>query len=588
MSFETPISIADALNNIERRRYLLPAIQREFVWPASKIEWLFDSLMRGYPISSFLFWNVEDLSRSGYKFYEFLRNYRERFKIHNAEADVNGISNFIAVLDGQQRLTSLNIGLRGSFAWKEYKAHWNDNENSIPTRRLYLNITNELKDQEDDRVYQFQFLKDADTSQTDIYDDGTVKWFRVSKINDLRNFSDFSRYVGTKGFDDFAKDVLAKLQEVVFTKPTINFFLEREQNLDKALNIFIRINSGGEPLNFSDLIMSIAIANWQEKDARQEIHRLADGIRAVGFSISKDFIFKTYLYLFSSDIKFKVTNFSKENAHNFERDWDSIRDTIQIAFELIRSFGYDDYTLSSKNAVIPVIYYLYHRGNASDFNASVRHKADRERIKKWLHVTLLKRVFGAGGADGTLAQIRRAFTEDVTVRAINPSIDSFPVTAINAEIKRDTSVGDEFIEELLKTQKDGRYAFCILALLYPQLDYRNNDFHKDHLHPITAFSRKAIEALGLDDGDEAKARFLSPEWYNSIINLQMLDSNENKSKQDKSLEEWVSVETQSKDRTAFLDRQLIPHDVSLSFRDFGSFAMKRRTNLAQRLAEAMR
>jgi hypothetical protein len=123
--------------------------------------------------------------------------------------------------------------------------------------------------------------------------------------------------------------------------------------------------------------MSIAIANWQEKDARQEIHRLTDGIRAFGFSISKDFIFKAYLYLFSGDIKFKVTNFSKENAHNFERDWDGIRDAIQTAFELIRSFGYDDYTLTSKNAVLPVVYYLYHRDLVRDFNTSVHHKADR-------------------------------------------------------------------------------------------------------------------------------------------------------------------------------------------------------------------
>jgi len=587
MSFERPITIAEALGQIEQRRYLLPAIQREFIWPASKIEWLFDSLMRGYPVSSFLFWNVEDISRSGYKFYEFLRNYRERFKIHNAEADVTGISNFVAVLDGQQRLTSLNIGLRGSFAWKEYKAHWNDNENNIPTRRLYLNITDELEDQEDDRVYQFQFLKDADTGQTDIYDDGTVKWFRVSKINDLRNFSDFSRYIGTKGFDDFAKDVLAKLQEVVFTKPIINYFLEKEQNLDKALNIFIRINSGGEPLNFSDLIMSIAIANWQEKDARQEIHRLVDGIQAIGFSISKDFIFKTYLYLFSSDIKFKVTNFTKENAHNFERDWYSIRDAIQTAFELIRSFGYDDYTLSSKNAVIPVIYYLYHRGIAADFNTSVHYKADRETIQKWLHVILLKRTLGSGGADGTLAQIRRAFTDNVLSSVkIAPSIQFFPTTAINTEIKRDMSVGEDFIEELLKTQKDDRYAFCILALLYPQLDYRNNDFHKDHLHPISAFKAKDIEGMGLDD--ESKERFLSSEWNNSIINLQMLDSNENKSKQDMSLEAWIEMETQRKERVAFLDSHLIPAETDLSFQRFASFAEKRKALLAQKLFEALR
>ena len=58
MSFQTPITIKEAIENIESNKYLLPAIQREFVWKHSKIEWLFDSIMRNYPISSFLFWEV--------------------------------------------------------------------------------------------------------------------------------------------------------------------------------------------------------------------------------------------------------------------------------------------------------------------------------------------------------------------------------------------------------------------------------------------------------------------------------------------------------------------------------------------------
>ena len=80
-------------------------------------------------------------------------------------------------------------------------------------------------------------------------------------------------------------------------KEVINYFLEKEQDLDKALNIFIRINSGGEPLNFSDLIMSIAVANWENNDARQVIHSLVDNIRDKGFLISKDFILKVFFVI---------------------------------------------------------------------------------------------------------------------------------------------------------------------------------------------------------------------------------------------------------------------------------------------------
>ena len=107
MSFQTPLTIKEAIENIENNKFLLPSIQREFVWEHTKIEWLFDSLMRNYPISSFLLWQVESEVKKGYKFYKFISKYREKFKTHNSEISVDGINEFKAVLDGQQRLTSI-------------------------------------------------------------------------------------------------------------------------------------------------------------------------------------------------------------------------------------------------------------------------------------------------------------------------------------------------------------------------------------------------------------------------------------------------------------------------------------------------
>ena len=54
MAYETPITIKKAIDNIRKRKYVLPSIQREFVWNTEQIEKLFDSLMRDYPISTFL------------------------------------------------------------------------------------------------------------------------------------------------------------------------------------------------------------------------------------------------------------------------------------------------------------------------------------------------------------------------------------------------------------------------------------------------------------------------------------------------------------------------------------------------------
>jgi len=579
MSFQTPITIKEAIENIETNRYLLPAIQREFVWDHTKIEWLFDSIMRNYPISSFLFWQVSGETKKGYKFYKFINEYRETFKIHNDEISTNGLNDFQAILDGQQRLTSIYIGLKGSFAYRGFgKSKTNDNENTRPTRNLYLNISNELKDEEDGRIYEFKFLKKDTTKEVVIYEKD-AKWFKVGEILNYASEEKFDDFVEELD-GSFARKAIRQLRRTILEKPIINYFLETEQDLDKALNIFIRINSGGEPLNFSDLIMSIAVANWKHSDARKEIHTLVDNIRDKGFSVSKDFILKVFLYLYSKDIKFKVTNFSTDNAKEFEDKWSQIRDAILETFNLVLSYGFTNHSLTSKNALIPIIYYIYHKNITNQFSTKTTYLKDREEIKKWLHVVLIKRIFGSS-ADTLLSQIRNAFTDDFNKNKINDKLDIFPSELISKKIKKDTSISDDFIVELLCTQKDNKYAFSILSLLYPNLDYKNNDFHKDHLHPISKFKKKNIRKLNVSK-DIKEEYYRDVDFNNGLYNLQMLDANENMSKNDLNLKEWVEIETINRDKKQFLDNHLIP-DIDLSFENFQEFIDKREVILIEKL-----
>ncbi len=570
MSFQTPITISKAIEEISNNKFLLPAIQREFVWSHSKIEWLFDSIMRNYPISSFLFWNVEECTAKNYKFYKFISEYRERYKTHNEEISTNGIKSFNAVLDGQQRLTSLYLGLKGSFGYKEYRRRWENTEWSIPTRHLYLNISNELIEEEDGRIYEFSFLEKENTLEKEVYETEGKSWFKVGAILNYSDEEAFDIFV-EEFICKFSRKALRQLRRTIMERPLINYFLEVEQSLDKALNIFIRINSGGEPLNFSDLLMSIAVANWSEKDARKEIHNLVDAVRDKGYYISKDLILKSFLYLHSKDIKFKVTNFSKENAKEFETEWEQIREAILSTFDLIRSFGFTDFTLTSKNAVIPIVYYLYHKGIYKGYSNRVEFKQDRENIKKWLHIVLIKRLFG-GTSDSVLSQLRKTFTDDISKVKIKEEITYFPIDTIFDQIRKDTSVGEEFIEEVLLTQKDDKYAFSILSLLYLYLDYKNNNFHKDHVHPESAY-----DSLIESDKEEYGWRI-----FNSICNLQMLDANENMSKNDLNLKDWVDRETNESNREQFLDLHIIPN-INLNLNNFSEYYEKRKLMLFNKL-----
>ena len=141
-------TIAAALGRIQQTNYVLPAIQREFVWKPEQIEKLFDSLMQGYPFGTFLFWKVDPSTSGKFKFYDFVLNYHQRDAAHCPELGKMHSQSVIAVLDGQQRLTALNIGLRGSMAIKQPNKWWNS-DGAFPKRTLRLDLVADRTADED-------------------------------------------------------------------------------------------------------------------------------------------------------------------------------------------------------------------------------------------------------------------------------------------------------------------------------------------------------------------------------------------------------------------------------------------------------
>ena len=139
------------------------------------------------------------------------------------------------------------------------------------------------------------------------------------------------------------------------------------------------------------------------------------------------------------------------------------------------------------------------------------------------------------------------------------------------------TIADEFILELLSLKKDNKYTFSILSLLYPNLDYINNNFHKDHIHPISEYDNLS---------EDLKNKY-PKDAYDSIINLQMLDANENMAKKDIDLTSWVDKETKNESRVFFLKRHLIPY-VSLNLENFAEFFENRKKILSKKLKEILK
>jgi hypothetical protein len=144
-----------------------------------------------------------------------------------------------------------------------------------------------------DQRYQIKFLL-ADRAAED---SDRVFWFPVGdilKYEDKQKLREYRRATEHDRNPVF-EDNLDAIWEAVWRENNIYFFTETRQDLDEVLRIFIRLNTGGEPLSYSDLLFSLLTASWEEHDAREEVFDLADEINGeygAYFRFTKDYVLK--------------------------------------------------------------------------------------------------------------------------------------------------------------------------------------------------------------------------------------------------------------------------------------------------------
>lgn len=594
--YEKALTIKEAIDAINNRDFLLPAIQRKFVWSSHQICVLFDSIMRGYPINSFMMWEVNDGKiKNGYKFYEFLNSYCQRFNEENPLFITNAaFKNFKAIIDGQQRLTSLYIGLCGTYAYKQPRKRWPNtrDDNVLPPRKLYLDLASSLESEDDESLmrFNFKFLTDKQYQNAAANPDSHHHWFCVHKIlempqvddsDDVKNkvvgpYLEKNDLVGNA----FAGDALSQLYDVIRSQRIIHYFNETSQQIDHVLDVFIRTNSGGTKLDFSDLLMSIAVAHW-DGDFRKEIDELTKQIHQsseMGFYMERDWVLKTCLMLCDVDVRFKVKNFNSEQVRHLQLNWESIKECIKQTLKLIRRFGINPQSLTSKNAVIPISYYLFkqrHHGKAlyESINNLAKHYEQREIISRWFYMALLKGVFG-GQADTILSSMR-----DVLRKHIDEPI--FPLDDIIERYRatnKDLRFDEDYIDSLLSIQYGEGRCRALLHLLFPEMR-ETEVFHIDHLHPRASFELKKLKANSvIAEDEELMAFFRKAEHWNAMPNLHLLNDSQNSSKNDRPLNDWLSD-----GKVNLTAETLLVSGVDLSFEAFPEFFAKRRQALRERL-----
>lgn len=632
------ITIENLLGQIEANKICLPSIQREFVWAdkddkKSKIEKLFDSIYRGYPIGSFLFWELNDEILNRHSFYRMLKSFNENGNRigeilprpypwrHDLRDELRRLT---GVLDGQQRITSLSIGFLGS--------HTIGKTGSEIERHMYFNLLafldlnksteqlaiEDMEEETEDRfgeiiepkVAIFKLLSQSEKEIANRNANLTNElWTQLSNLrhsswNDFKNENNslISKSELRRKREAFSRDLLLpyfeikrNLNDVWWNENKSDFIdhletiinkikteeiigicnLEYNGNLIDITEVFVRINQG-ETLSKIDLLYSTLVANWEE--GKGYINNLEKHIKDFKYqSFKKDFILRTCLYLSGGNVLFKVDSFNDLTIHRIQTDFKApdrpidFERAIKVVFNFLKENDIKDSIITSNNAIIPLIYHVYKGGNLST-------QESKKNAIEYLYVTMLQKVFGSHG-DTILKNLRDAATNNGLLINQNFHYQTL-INGLQEEDKKNKyNIDCDTIDKwLVRTKKIE--TLQLLNLIKAYVEHEGIALEQDHLHPKSKIKRQNFEHLSPNDFFEIST------WKDRVGNLCLVPDKFNRKKSDVSLTEWINTQiTTQNQRDAYKNYALIDEEQSLDLEDFREFFQNRNAKIRQKLIE---
>lgn len=306
------------MNDIINGQIKIPQFQREFVWDINKSANLIDSIIKGYPIGTFIFWRTNERLRD-------VRNIGD----FNLKSIPDGeYVNF--VLDGQQRLTSLFAGLKGLKVKRDGKKEDN-----------FEDIVLDLTSEDEDKVVKLR---------SDILADSPY-----ISIKDLVE-GDYEIY------ESYSKEQRKKIQKHRETIIGYNFsvIIIKEVPIDIATEIFTRINVGGKPLSLFEIMVAKTYDYDKDFDLSKKYQQLIEELEVVGYdTISDATVLQTLSVILKKECTRKVIlNLKKEEIID---SWNAAVDAIKMTIDYFRNFYRIPVSqLLPYNAlIVPFSYYFY-------------------------------------------------------------------------------------------------------------------------------------------------------------------------------------------------------------------------------------
>ena len=585
-------TIGSLVNDINNGSIVLPALQRDFVWSEDKICALFDSIIRGYPIGTFLFWKIDKEEAEKYVLNSFISTYDERELPRGQRITVTR-DEYTAVLDGQQRITSLYIGLMGKIHVR-LKGKPKKDDKSYVDKYLCVNVLQSMEENEDISLFDFKELEMV--KKVFLLDSGKKEcWIPISEANDKDFYPDtlidlLQENAIENGIDfepidrQTARKVLQKLNNSLVTIENVNYYNATDATLADVVEMFVRVNSGGQNLSASDLMLSVAAGEVGDEDIHLLINDAIDQIAAAsssaetGFSADKELILTAgLLFTEAKNLSLrKKENYTREQINKVLDRWDSIIDALCAASSYIESLGILGGKLTSKNIILPIAYYFY-KNNLNDNHyksQSLQANKDRIFIRQWVLRAMINSIF-SDGINTTLIQIRNIMDASQE--------DCFPLKDLMEYSKRPLNIGDEKIEEILGY----KYGDVRVKPLLIELTQYNPDYNVevDHIWPQKFMSSKKELKRLMPTAPESKKNEYKKN-YQFLPNLQLLIDAHNNNKGTITYDKWLNEKHPDKN-DHYYEANCIPKDGPYDFGSFLEFCQKRQELLRLAIADAL-
>ncbi|QQS60478.1 DUF262 domain-containing protein [Candidatus Falkowbacteria bacterium] len=555
---KTDITVRELVDKVRRGELTLPEMQRRYVWPATRVRDLLDSLYRGYPSGVILTWETD-----------------ENIETHEMAVRATAApttTQKLLLLDGQQRITSLSAILSGEKVHIRNKSKpidilFNlDHPEGVLTEVIEVDendINHDIEDEDEEAVerdIQEEFKKKTFVVTSRMLQNNPL-WVPVSDIF-VKTDRDILKPIGINSDDERWDKYSERLQKVrqIANYPYVMQVLEKSMSYEEVTEIFVRVNSLGVKLRGSDLALAQITSRWPGfmkliEDFSDEFNDDAQYIIESNIPVRALVVFAT------KQSKFKTVG--KISLEELKNNWDKAKEALRFAINFLRSnAGIDNLEfLSSPFLLIPIaVYFNLKNGQISP--------SETNALLRWFYLAHMRGHYSMGSSESIL-------DADVSVMYRSSSLNEL-LAVLEQHVKRIVVSSDDLINRGIRSP-----FFSMLYFVLKQEGAKDwttglslSDKHTGSAHSIQyhhIFPKSLLRDANYDKKE-----------INEMANMAFIGGKTNRYITNKQPIEYLEKEVLEKQGEDTLTSQLIPLDKSLwEIDNYKDFLVWRREKIAE-------